>query len=229
MTRLDKLFSALTGLPRSQARKAIAAGEATVAGEPLLDPAAKVADDAELAWNGEPLGTNRPRYVMLHKPAGTVCSNTDDGHLSILALVDLPRREKLHAAGRLDQDATGLVLLTDDGQWSHQITSPRKELGKRYRVTLAEPLAPEAEARLSEGILLRGEEKPTRPAELERLDPTTVRLTIHEGKYHQVKRMFAALGNRVTALHRESIGKIELDAALAPGEWRELTQEEVEL
>ncbi|MCW8994509.1 MAG: pseudouridine synthase, partial [Psychromonas sp.] len=130
-------------------------------------------------------------------------------------------------AGRLDADTTGLTLITDDGQWSHQITSPRRKCAKRYRVTLAQPLADNAVERFKEGIQLKSENQPCLPATLIRLSETEVLLTISEGKYHQVKRMFAALGNHVISLHREQIGKIELDKNLAAGEWRYLTEDEV--
>jgi 16S rRNA pseudouridine516 synthase len=130
-------------------------------------------------------------------------------------------------AGRLDIDTTGLVLLTDDGDWSHRITSPRHRCSKTYRAVLAEPLDESAVTRFAEGLLLRNEGKKTLPAELELLSPTEARLTLSEGRYHQVKRMFAALGNRVVALHRERIGAVALDAGLQPGQWRELTAQEI--
>ncbi|MGL5359962.1 MAG: pseudouridine synthase, partial [Shewanella sp.] len=129
--------------------------------------------------------------------------------------------------GRLDADTTGLVLITSDGQWSHRITSPKKECVKRYLVDLAEPVDSSVTALFAAGVQLRGEEGLTKPAILEILSPLRVRLSITEGKYHQVKRMFAAVGNHVVGLHRERIGQIELDAALALGEWRYLTAAEI--
>jgi 16S rRNA pseudouridine516 synthase len=145
--------------------------------------------------------------------------------MSLLALDNL---ESLHTAGRLDIDTTGLVLITDDGAWSHRITSPKKKCGKRYRVGLADAVQEGAAAHFKQGVQLKDEAKLTRPAELKVLSPNEVLLTIHEGKYHQVKRMFAALNNRVISLHREKVGSIELDQALAEGEWRYLTEVEID-
>jgi len=151
----------------------------------------------------------------------------EGNHPSVLSLLDMPGANSLTIAGRLDADTTGLVLITSDGQWNHRITSPKKECGKRYRVQLVAPLAANAEQLLAEGLMLHNESKPTKPAQLERMSDTEVLLTISEGKYHQVKRMFAALGNRVTGLHREQIGAITLDSELAPGQWRNLTADEI--
>jgi 16S rRNA pseudouridine516 synthase len=141
--------------------------------------------------------------------------------------MDIEKVDTLHIAGRLDADTTGLVLITSDGQWSHKITSPKKDCGKRYLVELAEPVEQGLITEFAAGIALRNEDGLTKPAILEIVEPCLVRLTISEGKYHQVKRMFAAVGNRVVNLHRESIGEIELDAELALGEWRFLTDEEI--
>jgi 16S rRNA pseudouridine516 synthase len=166
---------------------------------------------------------------MLNKPADFICSTTDESHPSVLRLLDIEKPQNLHIAGRLDVDTTGLVLITDDGQWSHAITSPKKECGKRYRAELADPIDESAVKQFAEGIQLRNETVLTRPAKLEIISPHEVVVTLHEGKYHQVKRMFAALGNKVVELHREAVGHIELDDELEPGEWRYLTDEEAQL
>jgi len=170
---------------------------------------------------------NGPRYFMLNKPQGYVCSTDDPDHPTILYFIDEPVAHKLHAAGRLDIDTSGLVLLTDDGQWSHRITSPKHHCEKTYLVTLEQPLAPDTADNFQAGVQLHGEKNLTRPATLEQISEHQVRLTISEGRYHQVKRMFAAVGNHVVALHRERIGAITLDDALEPGEYRPLTPEEV--
>lgn len=130
--------------------------------------------------------------------------------------------------GRLDIDTTGLVLLTDDGQWSHRITSPRHHCEKTYHVTLESPVSSEITEKFAQGIELRGDKEQTRPAVMEIITPTEVLLTISEGRYHQVKRMFAAMGNHVVALHRRQIGEIVLDESLEPGEYRELSREEID-
>jgi len=225
--RLDRHLSQATELSRSEAQRAIRSGRVTVAGSVERDPGLQVSEGAEVTLDGTPVGLQGPRYLMLHKPAGVVCSHVADGHASVLSLVALPGRERLHVAGRLDADTTGLVLLTDDGQWSHRVTAPRRHCPKTYRVTLAEPLAAAAADALRSGVLLQGEERPTLPAEVELEAPTRLLLTIHEGRYHQVKRMLAAVGNRVVALHRERIGAVALDPALEPGAWRPLTEAEI--
>lgn len=226
--RLDRFLSQSTGLSRAEARKALRRGAVTV--DAVVERAADrpLADGSRVELDGRPVGAPGPRYFMLHKPAGVVCATADRSQRTVVALLAEPRPEALHPVGRLDRDATGLVLLTDDGQWSHGITAPRRHRDKIYRVRLAEPMAAGAVERFGTGLLLKGEAAPTLPAELELLAPDQARVVLREGRYHQVKRMFAALGNRVVALHRESIGGVALDPALAPGQYRALTAGEVE-
>ncbi|MBY6224305.1 pseudouridine synthase [Ferrimonas balearica] len=226
--RLDKYLCSCTDLTRSMAKKLLHKGEVQCDGEVVKDPGFKVTDDTQVVLEGVPLGPVATRYIMLHKPAEFLCSNVDELYPSVLNLIELPKREALRIAGRLDVDTTGLVLLSEDGQWCHQITSPRRQCSKRYRAWLAEPLVADAEQQLAQGVQLNNEEGLTRPAELVRISDTEVLLTIEEGKYHQVKRMFAALGNKVVALHREAIGAIELDETLEPGEWRLLSEDEAQ-
>ena len=179
--------------------------------------------------DGETVSLPQSRYLMLHKPAGYVCANRDGEHPVVLDLLNEGGIEDLQIAGRLDIDATGLVLITDDGAWNHRVTAPMRLCRKTYCVTLHEPLAVDAAEKLRSGILLSGEKKSTLPAELSFIDDQSdrVRLSIREGKYHQVKRMFAAVGNHVIALHRESIGDIFLDTSLMPGQYRPLTSIEI--
>lgn len=204
------------------------ADEVQVNGEFERNPARKITDEDEVLLDGHPVDTPRERYLMLYKPVGYVCSNDDGTHPSVLGLIELPRADELTIAGRLDVDTTGLVLISSDGQWCHRITSPRHKLGKVYEATLADPVEPSYVDKFARGIQLNSEKGLTKPANLEILSERVVRVELFEGRYHQVKRMFAALGNRVAALHRESIGPIELDEALYEGEWRELTTAEVE-
>ncbi|WP_207062546.1 16S rRNA pseudouridine(516) synthase RsuA [Motiliproteus sp. SC1-56] len=225
--RLDRFVSQGTSLSRSQARKAIVGGRVTVDGERVRDAAFAVTPNAKVALEGEVLCLRKPLYLMLNKPAGVVSATRDGEHMTVLDLLPPALREGLHPAGRLDRDTTGLVLLSDDGDWTHRVTAPRRQCTKRYRVTLAEPLVADAEARFAAGLLLRNDPKPTRPATLERVDNRHALVSISEGRYHQVKRMFAALGNRVVALHRDRIGTLSLDPALKPGEYRPLTEQEV--
>jgi 16S rRNA pseudouridine516 synthase len=225
--RLDKYISQATSLTRSQAKKAISRGKITSNTETIRSSAYKVSENETICLNGEAISVRGPRYIMLNKPQDFICSTVDEQLPSILNLIDVEKPEQLFIAGRLDADTTGLALITDDGQWSHKITSPRKKCAKRYRVTLAEPLPENAAEQFKEGIQLKSESQPCLPATLVTISETEALLTISEGKYHQVKRMFAALGNLVIALHREQIGQIELDESLEPGEWRYLTDEEV--
>jgi len=221
--RLDRFVSQAAGVSRAQARALIVRGQIRVGGEPVRDAAHKVAEGDSVERAGRPLRLPGPLYLMLHKPAGLLSATRDGGQATVLSLLPSDIAARVHLVGRLDKDTSGLLLLSDDGAWSHRISSPRHHCAKTYLAELAVPLVADAEAHLAQGLMLRGETTPTRPATLERVDDTRVRITITEGRYHQVRRMFAALGNRVLRLHRERIGGLALDPALAPGQWRELT------
>jgi len=202
-------------------------GRITSSNTTLRNSAYKVSDDEAISLDGKLINVRKTRYIMLNKPKDYICSTVDEQLPGIINLIKVEKPEQLCIAGRLDADTTGLTLITDDGQWSHKITSPRKKCSKCYRVGLAEPLQPAAVERFKEGIQLKSENQPCLPAKLEIICENEALLTISEGKYHQVKRMFAAIGNHVSALHREQIGQIALDENLAAGEWRYLTDEEV--
>lgn len=232
MMRLDRFLSETTPLTRNLAKRALKNGEVELNGKAIKQAATQIDPESDgVTWQGEPLALIGLRYVMLHKPLDVECSARRGLYPRVVDLIDLPKAERLKPVGRLDVDTTGLLLLTDDGQWAHRITSPKHRCAKVYRATLASPLegpaAQRAVAQVAQGLLLEGEEAPTKPATLNMLSPTAAELTLTEGRYHQVKRMFAALGNRVESLHRVSIGALSLDATLAPGEWRELTAEEI--
>ena len=226
--RLDKFLAETTGLTRSQAAKVLRQSAVTVNGKIEKSGAVKVSPDDEIYYDGERLTwVENGQYIMLHKPQGYICSHEDGDYPTIYQFFDYPLSARLHSAGRLDVDTTGLVLLTDDGQWSHRITSPKFHCEKTYLVTLADPVEANYVQACADGILLRGEKELTKPATLEILDDYNVNLTLSEGRYHQVKRMFAALGNKVVALHRWKIGDVVLDEHLAEGEFRPLTEEEI--
>ncbi|MGC7560583.1 16S rRNA pseudouridine(516) synthase RsuA [Pasteurella sp. PK-2025] len=226
--RLDKFLAENTGLTRSQANKALKQSAVTINGKVEKSGSVKVSPEDEIRFDGELLTwVEEGQYIMLYKPQGYVCSHDDGDYPTIYQFFDYPLSTKLHSAGRLDVDTTGLVLLTDDGQWSHRITSPKYHCEKTYLVTLADPVESNYQQACETGILLRGEKTPTKPARLEILDDYNVNLTISEGRYHQVKRMFAALGNKVVALHRWKIGEIELDETLEEGEYRPLSEQEI--
>ncbi|VEI77906.1 Ribosomal small subunit pseudouridine synthase A [Mannheimia haemolytica] len=226
--RLDKFIAENTGLTRSQAAKVLKSGMVMVNGNIEKSGAAKISQEDEIYYEDQKLEwVEEGQYFMLYKPQGYICSHDDGEYPTVFQFFDYPLMTKLHTAGRLDVDTTGLVLLTDDGKWSHRITSPKHHCEKTYLVTLADPVEDFYAQQLAEGILLRGEKEPTLPAQLEILDDYNVNLTISEGRYHQVKRMFAALGNKVEALHRWRIGDVVLDETLEEGEFRPLTSEEI--
>lgn len=225
--RLDRYLCKATALTRSQAQKMIRSGAVSVNEVVVRDPSAAWQAGAVVRLAGEPVEPLGPRYFMLNKPAGYVCARHDALHPVALDLIHEPQAAELHLVGRLDRDTTGLLLITDDGDWSHRVTSPRKNCAKTYFVKLAEPLHEPAVDTLRQGVMLRGENRPTRPAGVELLGPCECRLTIQEGRYHQIKRMLAAVGNRVIALHREKIGQIQLDTDLSAGEYRSLSAAEI--
>ena len=238
--RLDKFICKSTELTRNEAKKLLKSGEVRVNGEVAKNAAMQVHENNTITIDGQTLTARTSRYFMLHKVVDSICSNVDEVYPSVLHFLDVDKAFDLHIAGRLDADTTGLVLITDDGRWSHNVISPKKDCQKTYRVWLRDPIGEDHHVELiskfKEGIQLQGESSLTRPAVLVLVNDSDfsdgstneVLLTITEGKYHQVKRMFAAVGNRVVGLHREQIGGIEL-GDLAPGEWRSLTEEEVAL
>ncbi|PSL10514.1 ribosomal small subunit pseudouridine synthase A [Marinobacterium halophilum] len=225
--RLDKYIAQVTDFSRKEVKRLLHADEVSVNGELERNPSRKISATDAVNLQGFPLEAPRTRYLMLYKPEGVVCSTDDPTHPTVLALLEMPRVERLNICGRLDVDTTGLVLLTDDGQWAHRVASPNHKTGKVYHVTTAAPIAADAIQAFADGIMLNGERLPTKPAELEILSEYEARVCLHEGRYHQVKRMFAAIGNRVESLHREQIGSICLDEMLEPGEYRELTADEI--
>ena len=205
MMRLDKYLAERTGMTRSESRKAVTKGRVSIDGAVCRKADTQLDEHtAAVALDGVPLaGAYRKFvYIMLNKPEGVVSASRDKKDTTVVDLVaaDFPRRE-LFPAGRLDKASTGFVLLTDDGALAHDILSPAHHVEKQYVVTLDTPLTD---------------------------DGLTVRVTLRQGVYHQIKRMFGVFDAGVNALHRESIGGVALDPALAPGQWRELTAEEVE-
>lgn len=221
--RLDRLLANLGYGSRREVQAMIAAGEVRLAGEAFRDPAAHVASDAPLTVDGQPVDPPAPLTLLVNKPLGIVCSHREAGR-SLYELFPERWRRRLPAlssVGRLDAETTGLLLVTDDGALLHRIISPRSHVAKRYLASLAAPLTGEEAALFAAGtFVLPGETKPLAPASLEVISPTLARLTVTEGRYHQVRRMFRAVGNEVTALDREAIGGLETPADLPPGAWR---------
>ncbi len=220
-----KLFRALQSQgfgSRKACRLRVRAGHVLVNGAPCDDPDAEV-DPAglELTLDGERWRYRDKVYLVLHKPAGYECSHHPSHHPSVFALLPAPLVGRgVQCVGRLDQDTTGLLLFSDDGQFIHRMISPKKGVAKVYRARCAEAVGDAMLDALQRGVQLNDEPAPIAALACAAIDPYTLRLTLAEGKYHQVKRMIAAAGNRVEALHREAVGSFALPADLAPGTWR---------
>jgi 16S rRNA pseudouridine516 synthase len=194
----------------------------------VSDPHHEVRAFSRVCVDDEVLQAGKPaRYFMLHKPQGCVSATADPVHPTVLDWLVEPDKHELHIAGRLDFNTTGLMLITNDGQWSRRLTQPQTKLPKVYLVHTEQDIGPEYAATFAAGLYFAFEDLTTQPAELELLGPRTARLSIIEGRYHQVKRMFGHFDNKVICLHRERMGPLVLDATLAPGEYRELTDEEI--
>lgn len=227
--KLSRILSNENGVSRKQANRVIAKGQVLVDGRPCTDGATEVSRFQHVTLEARVIQQGAPaHYLMLNKPAGYLSATRDPVHPTVLDLLPEELHHNLHIAGRLDRATTGLIILTNDGNWSRRLTEPQIRLPKVYRVTTAYPLCPDTADRFASGIWFAYERLTTSPAVLEQLGPCDARLTIFEGRYHQVKRMFHAVGNRVTGLHRERMGKIALPPDLQPGGYRYLTETEVE-
>ena len=224
--RLDKFLSHATEYSRAQVKKLIRDKRIRINGEIARQADRYISGHDQVCLDEQPVTLTGPVYLMLHKPAGYVCANTDSENPTVLDLIESPPAD-LSVAGRLDKDTTGLVLLSNDGQWVHRVISPRSECIKVYHATLDAPLTDEIVQAFALGVQLKNEDKPTLPARVSALTDNVVSVAVAEGRYHQVRRMFAACGRHVQALHRVSIGSIELDPALAPGDSRALSTEEI--
>ena len=232
--RLDKYLSQRLGIPRSESRRLAARGSVTVNGTVCRKADTQLDEHtAAVCVDGQPLAGQYRQfvYLMLNKPAGVVSAARDARDTTVvdLAAGDYPRRQ-LFPAGRLDKTSTGFVLLTDDGALAHDLLSPARHVAKEYLVTLDTPLTGAMQAGFAAGVTL-ADGRRLAPAEVgpAGADPCVVRVTLRQGVYHQIKRMFGVFGAGVNALHRLSIGGVALDPSLAPGQWRELTVEELAL
>lgn len=225
--KLSRVLSNQNGVSRKQANAQIAAGQVAIDGVICRNPAqevtffSQVTVDSHIVQQGA-----QAHYLMLNKPAGILSATRDPGHRTVLDLIDFQPSPELHIAGRLDRASTGLIILTNNGQWSRALTDPTLKKPKVYRVTTAYPLSPDTADQFAKGIWFETEQLFTSPARIEPITERESRLTIYEGRYHQIKRMFHAVGNRVTALHRERMGDIVLDTGLAAGEFRPLSPKE---
>lgn len=226
--RVDRFLSNLPRFNRQQVRLLLVERRVTVDGVAVSDPHHEVREFSCVCVDDEVLQVGKPtRYFMLHKPQGCVSATCDPQHPTVLDLLDVPDKDELHIAGRLDFNTTGLMLITNDGQWSRRLTQPQTKLPKVYLVQTEQDITPEYAVTFAAGLYFAFEDLTTQPAELELLGPRTARLSIIEGRYHQVKRMFGHFDNKVIGLHRERMGPLVLDDALAPGEYRALTDNEI--
>lgn len=238
--RLDKYLSDYTELTRSQAKKAIRQGRVTVNGTVPEKGEERVELSDSVLFDGKQIRAEKYQYIMLNKPAGLVSATTDDINKTVVEYIkekapvgrvatdfeEISLAKDLFPVGRLDKDTEGLLILTNDGDMAHRLLSPKRHVDKTYFVRLDTRIDETDHIRMQEGLDI-GEKKDTRPAELEILSEREVYLTITEGKFHQVKRMFAKLGKKVLYLKRVRMGELELDETLMVGDWRFLTEEEI--
>lgn len=212
---------------RSQVKKDLKQGLVTVNGETVTRPEYKVDEGTDrITYKGKPVSYQKHVYYMLNKPAGVVSATKDNTCRTVTELLRDTGHTDLFPVGRLDKDTEGLLLMTDDGELAHRLLSPKKHVEKVYEVGITEELS-EADARRLENGVDIGEERLTLPAKVEIADGKRIFLTITEGKFHQVKRMLRAVGHEVVSLRRVAMGGLELDAGLAPGGYRELSEEEI--
>jgi 16S rRNA pseudouridine516 synthase len=234
-SRVDKLLGSMGYGSRTEMARMGKAGGIVLDGADLTDVSKRIAVTPDLPSrmqvDGEPLDPPQGLVILLNKPLGMTCSHKEDGALVYDILPDRWRRRDpaISTIGRLDKQTSGLLLLTDDGDLLHRVISPKRHVAKVYRATLARPLTgTEQDVFAAGGLVLEGEDKPLAPAVLEVLSPTEARLTVTEGRYHMVRRMFAAVGNHVEALHRERIGGLALPDDLGPGDWRLLDSAQID-
>jgi len=234
--RLDRLLANMGYGSRREVQQLVHAGLVTLDGETIEDADERIAVTRDLTERmlvrGKPLDPPPGLILMLHKPLGVTCSHKEAGPLVYSLLPERWRRRDpaISTIGRLDKETSGLLLMTDDGNLLHRIISPRASIPKRYRVTLDRPLrGDEAEIFASGTLMLEGEDKPLLPAQMEATSSSSAYLTLTEGRYHQVRRMFAAVGNHVTALHRDRIGGLTLPEDLQPGQYRLLSDADLAL
>lgn len=227
--RLDRFLGNLPQLNRADARLLLARGQVRVDGQVVSDGRVEVREFNRIELEEQVLQAGKPaRYFMLNKPAGVVSATEHPEHRTVLDLLDEPDKHELHIGGRLDLNTTGLLLITNDGLWSRRLTEPRSHLGKVYRVHTEQAITPEYIKVFAQGLYFAYEDLTTLPAELQILASHEALLTLHEGRYHQVKRMFGHFQNKVIGLHRERMGPLQLDPVLAPGQYRPLSQDEID-
>ncbi len=235
-SRVDRLLSSMGYGSRTEIARLARAGGITLDGADLLDVTRRIAVTQDLPTrmeiDGAPLDPLAGMVILLNKPLGMTCSHKEQGTLvyDVLPARWKRRDPAISTVGRLDKQTSGLLLLTDDGDLLHRVISPRRHVRKVYRARLARPLDGTEAALFAAGhLMLEGEDKPLAPAELVVVSDTEALLSVTEGRYHQVRRMFAATGNHVEALHRERLGGLILPEDMAPGQWKLLSADEIAL
>ena len=227
MKRIDNLLANSGKFTRSEARKAVAEGRVSVNGKKALSPSEKADENAVVEVDGISVNTEKNVYLMMNKPRGYVCENGAEN--DVLSLVPKEYyRKNLFTVGRLDKDTEGLLLITNDGDFAHAVAAPKKNIEKLYFAVLEREVDDDDITAFENGIETKNGEK-FLPAKLEKAEGKGAFVTVREGRFHEVKRLFAATGNRVTELKRLKTGELELDVTLEPGQTRELTKEEKEL
>ncbi len=230
--RLDRLISEKCEINRKKVRLILAQNRVYVDGELATNVDQIVDQFSFVIMDDEVLQANKAHYIMLNKPIGVVCATKDDKHKTVIDLLDDAFSseviESLHIVGRLDLNTSGLVLLTNDSRWSERLTSPEHKVAKHYQVTLANPVTCDYIDAFAQGMYFGFEKITTKPAILRIISSFEVEVTLTEGRYHQIKRMFARFRNAVIALHRQSIGQLKLDDSLCSGESRMLSASEVQ-
>ncbi len=226
--RLDRLLIRRGQHRCREVADLLASGRVRVDGELERNGLTEIGVFTKVELDDDVLQNREALYLILHKPAGYVSATKDAEHPTVIDLIDHPLKHELHLAGRLDRASTGLVILSNDGRWTKGITEPVKEIPKVYRVTTRDAISPETTDIFQKGIYFAYENLTTRSAVLEILGSHEALVTLHEGRYHQVKRMFYAVGNQVTSLHRERIGPLVLDEHLPIGKYRHLHKAEIE-
>lgn len=226
--RLDRFISAQFNINRRDVKLMLAQNRIWVDNLAANDVRQLVDEFSHIRVDDQVIQAKTPRYLMLHKPVGVVSATKDEQHPTILDLIPPDEREGLHMVGRLDRYTSGLMLLTNDGRWSTLLASPESKVPKTYHVTLGNPLSADYIDAFEEGMYFAYENITTRPAQLQILSDYEALVTLHEGKYHQIKRMFGRFRNPVVKLHRQSVGNLSLDPQLTPGQSRTLSKEEVQ-
>ncbi|CAM3416853.1 16S rRNA pseudouridine(516) synthase [Pseudomonas floridensis] len=228
--RLDRFLSNLPRFNRKDVRLALASGRVKVDAQITTNPHHDIREFSCVMVDDQIIQAGKPaRYFMLHKPQGCVSATVDPQHPTVLDLLDEPDKHELHIAGRLDFNTTGLMLITNDGHWSRRLTQPQTKSPKVYYVETEQLIDERYIAKFAEGVYFPFENITTQPAELIVLGPRCARLSLVEGRYHQVKRMFGHFDNKVLILHRERIGALPLDPELEPGRYRALHAAEIGL